>query len=302
MTGIICLDKPAEMTSFGAVARMRRIANEKKIGHCGTLDPMATGVLPLLLGNTTRFLEFLPDSGKHYRARIRLGTVTDTLDITGTVLETREVKACAEDILKLLPRFRGEIMQVPPMYSAVSKNGVRLYELARKGIEIEREARPVTIESLELTDFDDNAHEYELEISCSKGTYIRTLASDIGEALGCGAAMTALRRTRAAGFALGQCISLEQAQEYAENGTLEEHLLPIDAALGDYPTVRVTAAQGKRFSNGGALALERLHISAADGACLRVYCEDNFLGMGEISLEKQELGVKRVYARGQNGC
>lgn len=274
----------------------------KKIGHCGTLDPMATGVLPLLLGHTTRFLEFLPDSGKHYRARIRLGMVTDTLDITGTVLETREVKADAGELLKLLPRFRGEIMQVPPMYSAVSKNGVRLYELARKGIEIEREARPVTIASLELTEADDIAHEYELEISCSKGTYIRTLAHDIGEALGCGAVLTALRRTKAAGFDLGQCLTLEQAQEYAAQGTLEKHLLPIEAALKDYPRAEVTGAQGKRFSNGGALALERLHICAPDGAYICVYSGDNFLGMGEISLEKQELSVKRVYARGQNGC
>lgn len=302
MTGIICLDKPAGMTSFGAVARMRRIANEKKIGHCGTLDPMATGVLPLLLGHTTRFLEFLPDSGKHYRARIRLGTVTDTLDITGEVLETHEVSACAEDILNLLPRFRGEIMQVPPMYSAISKNGVRLYELARKGIEVEREARPVTISSLELTDADDAAHEYELEISCSKGTYIRTLAHDIGAALGCGAVMTALRRTTAAGFGLGQCLTLEQAQEYAENGTLEQYILPLESALGAYPRAQVTAAQGKRFSNGGELALDRVHVSAPDGAFVCVYCEDKFLGMGEISLEKQQLSVKRVYARGQNGC
>lgn len=298
MTGILCLDKPAGMTSFGAVARVRRSTGEKKIGHCGTLDPMATGVLPLLLGNTTRFLEFLPDSGKRYRARFRLGMVTDTLDITGTLLETREVTSGAEEIARLLPQFRGEILQVPPMYSAISRNGVRLYELARRGIAVEREARPVTITELELVQADDHNHEYELEIACSKGTYIRTLTQDIGQALGCGAVLIALRRTQAAGFPLEACVTLEQVQEYQAEGVLTQHLIPLETALSAYPRVCVTGAQGKRFSNGGALALERLRPPVPDKGLVCVYAGEDFLGIGEIEPQQEELSVKRVYVRG----
>lgn len=188
------------MTSFSAVARARRITGEKKAGHAGTLDPMATGVLPVLFGGATRFMEFLPVQDKGYRAHIRLGLTTDTLDTTGTVLTRSEPHVTREQLEQALCGFRGAILQVPPMYSALSKNGVRLYELARRGEEVERPARPVTVYRLELMAFDEQAQEFEIDVFCSKGTYIRSLADDIGRALGCGAAMSALRRSYAAGF------------------------------------------------------------------------------------------------------
>ena len=172
MTGIICVDKQENMTSFSAVARARRIIGEKKAGHAGTLDPMATGVLPVLFGGATRFMEFLPVQDKGYRARIRLGLTTDTLDTTGTVLTRSELRATREQLEQALIAFRGEILQVPPMYSALSKDGVRLYELARRGEEVERPARPVTVYRLELLSFDERAQEFELDVLCSKGTYI----------------------------------------------------------------------------------------------------------------------------------
>lgn len=297
MTGIICLDKPSGLTSFGAVARMRRIASEKKIGHCGTLDPMATGVLPLLLGGATRFLELLPESGKAYRAKIRLGIVTDTLDITGTVLEECPASVTTAQMLAVLEEFRGDIMQVPPMYSAISRNGVRLYELARQGIEIEREARPVTISRLELVGADEQVQEFELNVECSKGTYIRSLAQDIGEKLGCGAVLTDLCRTFAAGFSLEQCVTLEQAQQLKEENRLNECLIPLEKALEVYPMVFVTQAQARRFSNGGGLSLDRLSLPQGTSGYVRVFGEDLFLGLGEVCSEIQELSVKRVFVR-----
>ena len=174
MTGIICVDKQENMTSFSAVARARRITGEKKAGHAGTLDPMATGVLPVLFGGATRFMEFLPVQDKGYRAHIRLGLTTDTLDTTGTVLTRSEPHVTREQLEQALCGFRGAILQVPPMYSALSKNGVRLYELARRGEEVERPARPVTVYRLELMAFDEQAQEFEIDVFCSKGTYIRS--------------------------------------------------------------------------------------------------------------------------------
>lgn len=302
MTGIICLDKPSGLTSFGAVARMRRIANEKKIGHCGTLDPMATGVLPLLLGGATRFLELLPESGKAYRAKIRFGVVTDTLDITGTVLEERPSSVTEAQLNAVLEEFRGDIMQVPPMYSAVSRGGVRLYELARQGVEVEREARPVTISRLELASADEQAQEFVLDVECSKGTYIRSLTQDIGERLGCGAVLTELQRTFAAGFPLAQCVSLEQAQQLKEENRLQECLIPLDKVLEPYPMASVTQPQARRFSNGGGLALDRLSLPPKTCGYVRVYGDGLFLGLGEVNESAQELAVKRVFVREGTGC
>lgn len=303
MTGIICLDKPSGITSFGAVARMRRIANEKKIGHCGTLDPMATGVLPLMLGGTTRFLDFIPDHDKTYTAQFKLGIETDTLDITGTVLKTAPVTVGREEVEASLCGFRGEIMQVPPMYSACSQGGVRLYELARKGIEVERPARAVTIYKLELLQTKTEPDVYEIKVECSKGTYIRTLVQDIGRKLGCGAVMTALRRTKAAGFSVSQCVTLEQAQAASDEGRLEELLIPLDRALEIYPSVYVSPAQAKRFSNGGELMLDRVKLPASSQPLFRVYCSQNgFIGLGEADKENASLNVKRVFTGGADKC
>ncbi|MGN0573237.1 MAG: tRNA pseudouridine(55) synthase TruB [Acutalibacteraceae bacterium] len=294
MTGIIVLDKPKDMTSFGAVARVRRICGEKKCGHTGTLDPMATGVLTVMLGSATRFCELLPSHDKEYIASFHLGTVTDTLDITGTVLETREVKAAKSDVAAALAKFVGEISQLPPMYSAVSVNGRRLYDLARQGIEVERTPRTVNIYSAELISSDEESGEYAVSVSCSSGTYIRTLISDLGEALGCGAVMTALRRTKANGFGIDNAVTLDRLSAAAENGTLGEITVPVDSAFSDFPAVYVSEAQARRFSNGGELAIERLKCPKIIGF-LRVYAPGGvFIGIGEIG-NGESMTVKRVF-------
>ncbi len=294
MTGIIILDKPKDITSFGAVARVRRICGEKKCGHSGTLDPMATGVLTVMLGGATRFCELLPSHDKEYLASFRLGTVTDTLDITGTVVETRPVTVGKADVLEALGSFTGEISQLPPMYSAVSVNGQRLYDLARKGIEVERQARTVTVYSADLLESDEEANEYKISVSCSSGTYIRTLIDDIGKKLGCGAVLTELRRTKANGFSVNDSVTVEQLEEAAANGTLESLLIPVENALALYPSVCVTQAQAKRFSNGGELDLNRIKCPKMLGY-YKVFDPDGvFLGLGEVR-DPENLLVKRVY-------
>lgn len=294
MTGVILLDKPKGITSFGAVARIRRICSEKKCGHTGTLDPMATGVLTVMLGGGTRFIELLPSHDKAYTATFRLGTVTDTLDITGKVLETREVNVTAEQVKEKLNEFIGEISQLPPMYSAVSVDGQRLYDLARQGIEVERTPRQVTIFSIDLLSENEQDGEYEISVECSSGTYIRTLISDLGEALGCGAVMTELRRTRANGFGIENAVTLEQLEEAAENGRLDGIVISVDKALENYPIIKVTEAQAKRFRNGGELDLQRLKYPRMLGY-FRIYDpEDNFIGLGEIGTG-DSLAVKRVF-------
>lgn len=289
MNGFVVLDKSEGMTSFRAAAVLRRIYNEKKTGHTGTLDPMATGVLPVALGKATRFIDFLPETDKGYIARFRLGIITDTLDITGAVLEEREVNVKKADIEAVLPRFTGEIMQLPPMYSAISVNGVRLYELARKGIEVERELRKVKIYSLELSDTETEG-EYEIEVMCSKGTYIRSLIADMGEALGCGAVMTALRRTLSNGFLLEDAKTEEELKSLGEAA-----VLGIDVPFRCYPPVTVSEKQAKRFMNGGELSADRLHREIFP-SLYRVYSpDDEFLGLGEVREDDiSTLWAKRV--------
>lgn len=285
MNGIIPLDKPAGITSFGAVARMRKILNQKKIGHAGTLDPMATGVLPILVGSATRFLDFLPSSDKRYTALIKLGFQTDTLDTTGEIIAQSDIKISREQLEEALKNFVGAINQVPPMYSAVQKDGVRMYELARKGVEVERESREVRIYSLNILDFDEELQEFTLDVSCSKGTYIRSLADDIGKNLGCGACLAGLRRTEAAGFKLGSCYTLEELADYADENRLEKRLIPIEDALGFYPAVYVSEKQAVRFSNGGELELIRLKGRYEDGLYRIFSPDDRFLGLAEANNE-----------------
>lgn len=294
MTGIILLDKPKDITSFGAVARVRRICGEKKCGHTGTLDPMATGVLTVMLGGATRFIELLPSHNKAYRAKFRLGTITDTLDITGKILETREVNVTADEVREKLKEFIGDIEQLPPMYSAVSVNGQRLYDLARQGIEVERKSRQVTIFSIDVLSESEENGEYEIEVECSSGTYIRTLISDLGESLGCGAVMTELRRTKANGFSIENAVTLEQLEEAVNSGNISGLLIPVDSALSEYPVIKVSEAQARRFRNGGELSLERLRYPRMLGY-FRIYDPDgNFIGIGEIG-RKDCLEIKRVF-------
>ena len=294
MTGIILIDKPKDITSFGAVARVRRICGEKKCGHTGTLDPMATGLLTVMLGGATRFSELLPSHDKAYRAEFRLGTVTDTLDITGKVLETRPVSANAAQVAAALAEFVGEIEQLPPMYSAVSVNGKRLYDLARQGVEVEREPRRVTVYSAEILEANESAGEYAVSVECSSGTYVRTLISDLGEKLGCGAVLTELRRTAANGFKIDSAVTLEALSQAAESGELDRLIIPVDRALEEYPIITVSAAQARRFGNGGELSLERLKYPRTLGL-FRIYDPDGaFMGLGEIG-DGDSLKVKRVF-------
>lgn len=296
MTGIICINKDKDITSFGVVAKLRGITREKKCGHTGTLDPMATGVLPIMLGGATRFLDYLPDSDKGYRASFILGKTTDTLDITGNVTGEFPVNSSYEDVKNALDSFRGIIPQVPPMYSAVSVDGRRLYDLARKGVEVEREARQVEIKKLELVGFENG--EYTIDVVCSKGTYIRSLIDDIGRLLGCGATMTALVRTLAMGFTLEDCVTLADMQQKKDNDLgFDDVLIDIEKLFEIYEIVTVSPAQSRRFANGGALDINRIR-KKLDNGIYRVYSPDNiFLGLGEVDLNRQELSVKRLLVK-----
>lgn len=295
MTGIICLDKPRNMTSFTAVKRASRILGVKKAGHTGTLDPMATGVLVVMLGHCTRFIELLPEHRKSYTARVKLGITTDTLDITGTVLNEKSVNVSFDELIKASNRFKGEILQTPPMYSALKKDGERLYDLARRGIETEREKRKITVEKLRIYDFD--GIKFSMDVTCSAGTYIRSLCDDIGSALGCGAVMTDLRRTSANGFDIENAVTLEELEILVKENSLTDKLISLETALFSYPEITVTSPQANRFRNGGELAYERLHKDLNIGI-YRVYSPENeFLGLGEILTEKGSLTVRRVLVK-----
>lgn len=298
MNGVLVLDKPREFTSFDVVAVARRLSRQRKIGHTGTLDPMATGVLPLLLGCATRAAALLPDTDKEYVAGFRFGTRTDTLDVTGEVQGQSDMPVSYAALEAVLPSFSGDILQIPPMYSAVKRDGVRLYDLARQGVEIERSPRPVTIEKLRLLSYDEEKKEGELLVRCSKGTYIRSLIDDIGTALATFGVMTALRRTMACGFGLSDSVTLDEAKRLSEEGTLESMLRPVETLFLPYQKIVVTAPQAKRFANGGSLELCRTSLKAGykDGALVRVCSPGGaFLGLGEVDAQRGELLVKRLF-------
>ena len=300
MNGVIILDKPPDFTSFDAVAVMRGLAKERKIGHTGTLDPMATGVLPLLLGRAAKAADLLPDTAKEYRAAFRLGERRDTGDATGSVVETDEAPVSRASLEDALEGFRGEISQIPPMYSAVSVNGKRLYELARKGIEVEREARRVVISDLELEEYDEEQRAGVLRAACSKGTYIRTLIEDIARAAGSCGVMTALRRVRACGFTEADALPLDRLRLLAAGEGLQSVLRPVDTLFEEYPAVRVSPAQAARFQNGGVLSVERLRmpkVALQDGLRFRVYGpEGRFLGLSSAKPDTGELKFLKLFA------
>lgn len=245
MNGIVIVDKPQGWTSQDVTARLRRVYATRRIGHGGTLDPMATGVLPVFVGRATRGVEFFEHAEKTYETLLLLGRTTDTQDVTGTVLAEKTVRLSPADIEEVLPRFRGDILQVPPMYSALKVNGKKLYELARKGQEVERQPRPITI--FELTNLGFDGTRLSLRVKCSKGTYIRTLCQDIGEALGCGGCMEALRRVRAGEYGIEDAVPLEKL---LESETPERYLRSLDTMFAHCPAVTLTANQEKRCRNG----------------------------------------------------
>ena len=245
MNGIVIVDKPQGWTSQDVTARLRRVYATRRIGHGGTLDPMATGVLPVFVGRATRGVEFFEHAEKTYETVLLLGRTTDTQDVTGTVLAEKAVRLSPADIENVLPRFRGDILQVPPMYSALKVNGKKLYELARKGQEVERQPRPITV--FELTNLGFDGTRLSLRVKCSKGTYIRTLCQDIGEALGCGGCMEALRRVRAGEYGIEDAVPLEKL---LESETPEQYLRSLDTMFAHCPAVTLTANQEKRCRNG----------------------------------------------------
>ena len=247
--GIIILDKPAGWTSQDAVAKLRGVLHEKRVGHGGTLDPMATGVLPVFVGRSTRCVEFFESAEKEYEAGLRLGVMTDTQDTTGTVLETRPVTVTREDLEAALQRFLGKQQQLPPMYSAIKIGGKKLYELARKGETAERKPREIEIFSLRLLDGADGL--YHIAVRCSKGTYIRTLCHDLGQALGCGGCMESLRRTAAGRYTITQSHTMEEILAASDPAAL---LLPMDSLFAEHPAVTLNAAQEKKIRNGAPAA------------------------------------------------
>lgn len=292
MDGILCINKPQGWTSFDVVAKMRGIAGTRRMGHAGTLDPMATGVLPLFIGGATRFHELLPCQDKRYRAGLRLGVETDTQDITGKVLRELPVHCTFADVKAALEGFAGEISQQAPAYSAVQVDGRRLYDLARQGIEVPRPFRQVTIYSATLCEAEGG--EYSLDVHCSKGTYIRTLCHDLGQKLGCGGALSSLERTMAAGFTLEDCITLEQAQELRDAGLLKQRLLPIDSAFRTLPEIRLNAHFERLFKNGVRLRPQQIGLKA-DGM-VRVYgAAGNFLGLASADPESDRVIIEKLF-------
>ncbi len=288
MQGLLLINKPEGITSFKAVAVLRRITDTKKIGHTGTLDPLATGVLPILIGRATGLSDYLLNSDKRYTATVKAGISTDTLDITGEVLSENEPDFTEEKLKEALEKFTGKQLQYPPVFSAIKKDGVPLYKLARKGQEVVVQPREITIHSIKLLEFSPQEYTFKIDVLCSKGTYIRSLCRDIGEYLGCGAVMTELTRTKTGSFSLEQCVDLDSLN-YENIG---EYLLSEELAVEHLPCINVSEKQAVRFSNGGKLDFDRLKGEIKDGEYYRIKHNESFIGIGYADGEKREIRIK----------
>jgi len=289
LSGVLIIDKPSEWTSHDVVAKLRGVLRQRRIGHGGTLDPMATGVLPVFVGRATRAAEFCGNADKEYVAGIKFGIVTDTQDITGNVLEEKAVAVEVSDLAELLPQFRGRLEQIPPMYSAVKQGGKKLYELARKGIEVERKPRDIFVSELELIPA-EMGDDPTLRIVCSKGTYVRTLCHDIGAALGCGAALSSLRRTRAGVYSADQSYTLDEVTAAASSGSLQNLFLPVDSIFSDFPAITLSEADVRKVKNG-----VRIKVSNCESGRYRVYAlGGEFLLLGDV-LSGQLCAVKSFF-------
>lgn len=299
INGIINVYKEAGFTSHDVVAKLRGILRQKKIGHTGTLDPEATGVLPVCLGNGTKLCDMFTDKSKEYVAKLRLGVITDTQDMTGRVIEEREICCQEEAVIEAAQSFLGEYMQIPPMYSALKVNGKKLYELAREGKEIERKPRAVFIDEIEILSIE--LPFVEIRVSCSKGTYIRTLAHDIGEKLGCGAAMESLVRTRVGSFLLKEAVTLVQLEELAQNGSLSSILVPVDRVFEKLTGAVVKPEFRKRIDNGNFLLPEQITVQKncfikKHGMQYRIYNDENiFCGIYEYQEKEQQLKPVKMF-------
>ena len=291
MQGLLLLNKPKGITSFKAVTEIKRLTGQKRAGHTGTLDPMACGVLPILLGKATALSGLLLDSDKRYTAAVRLGTTTDTDDITGNIISQNRVDVTCERLADALSAFTGKIMQRPPMYSALKKNGVRLYELARRGETVDIAEREVEIFSLNLLSGPDANNVFEVDTRVSKGTYIRSLARDLGEYLGCGACLDSLCRTYAGGFPLSRCVSLERLSSENIGG----YIINEEEAVRRLREVCVTFRQAVRFCNGGQLSFDRIDLGKPEnGELFRVKHSGRFLGIGTADCENSCLAVRCI--------
>ncbi len=289
ISGVLLLNKPQGLSSNSALQKVKRLFNAQKAGHTGALDPLATGMLPLCFGEATKFSQFLLDSDKSYRVIGKLGERTDSGDSTGEIIETKPVNVSDKQLVKALENFRGDIMQIPSMFSALKHKGQPLYKYARKGIEIERPARPITVYELELVRFDND--EVELEIECSKGTYIRNIIDDLGQALGCGAHVTLLHRNFVADYPVDQMLTLEQLEQDRENElSLDHYLLPVDSPIMYLESATLDHESASYFSHGQAINYPNL----AEGDLLRVYNDDElFLGVAEVD-DEDMLAPKRL--------
>lgn len=280
INGIINIYKEAGFTSHDVVAKMRGICKQKKIGHTGTLDPQATGVLPVCLGSGTKLCDMLTDKDKEYVAELLLGVTTDTQDTTGEILSQNEVMVSEEEIIEAVMSFVGDYQQIPPMYSALKVDGKKLYELARAGKEVERKARPVIIHEIEILAVELPV--VKLRVACSKGTYIRTLCSDIGEKLGCGGTMKSLKRTRVGHFDLKDAITLAELEKLRDEGRLEEIVFPVEQAFLESPALHVKAQFQKLLDNGNSIYPNQTVEAKAykAGEWVKFYREDNsFVGV-----------------------
>ena len=297
LNGIIVIDKEPGFTSFDVVAKMRGICKQKKIGHTGTLDPDATGVLPVCLGKATRVSGILTDSDKEYEAVMQLGLETDTQDSSGKVLCTRTVQCSEEEVRKAILSFQGQIEQIPPMFSALKVNGKKLCDLAREGIEVERKSRPVTIYEIEILKMELPL--VSIRVQCSKGTYIRTLCHDIGQKLGCGACMVNLRRTKAAGFGLEDAYSLAEVHMAAMKGQLNDLVHSVDSVFEEYGVIRVKQECAVLARNGNPLTIEQVCPAkqpVCDEQIVRVYLEnDQFVGLYKFRQEEQQFRPYKMF-------
>lgn len=299
MNGVVNLRKSTGVSSHDEVLRTRKILGISKIGHLGTLDPLATGVLPLCVGKATKLVPYLENSRKAYVATMRLGATTDTMDATGRVLETRPVGLLSRDgVVRTVECFCGENEQVPPMYSAVKVGGKRLYELARLGIEVERQPRKITVHRLRLKELRDD--ELTIEIECSKGTYVRTLCADIGQALGCGAFLQTLTRTRVGPFVLAESVSCDELQHLQEQGRAQEILWPLDKVLAGYPEIHVPTAVSERVRHGAPFSETALPqdtiAELTTGSIVRVYDPTGtLLALAELQLDQKDSRLPRVF-------
>ena len=295
-SGVINIYKEAGYTSHDVVAKLRGILKQKKIGHTGTLDPQAQGVLPVCLGKGTKLCDLLADHDKEYEAVLRLGITTDTQDMEGNVLQESSVQMSEEEVRTCILSFQGEQMQVPPMYSALKVNGKKLYELAREGKVVERKARPVTFHKIEVLWME--LPKVKIRVQCSKGTYIRTLCNDIGEKLGCGGCLEELLRTRVERFALEDAVKLDEVQKAMEEGTVDSLILPVDRIFDQYPTAKTTTQGDLLVHNGNRLFSELLQEEPeAESGYVRVYdSEDTFIGLFEKKTD-QLVPVKMFYRK-----